>query len=1007
MNRSKKFLLNILLPLFAGIVVFAVGLIMHNSQAELSAYAQESYGSDTLAVLENSSYVVADTSTSDYSSNYSLRAFIGSDYASSLGTSVWTTEQYEDTGHGKMAVLQKRLIGHIMALRTKELSGYAGSSYSSVNFQSLFTVYEFDSSLFPDYSYVSAKFATNDVDKDTSYYYFVAVVIETEYRDKRTSTQWEYSSSYKFLKKSEYIHKSVKELAYDTLQSDLYDTPTLDLSSSPTVYRLQCIRKAAGLPYENKNFNISFKYRNVTNTNAQNDGAIPWHTDNYQAETLASMSKSYLFSKILNLRQESLSDFNVIRSEIGYNVSSPDSTYLKDEYTLLEAAGYDYTYDGAKNEGVFTITYDPFKAKDFTVVVTTNDSAHSSIYLRSGNIVTKNGITTITFDTSNVKTRLSNNFNWNVENTDFNNYVIYNPYESDGRVTITKTVSDGNVVALTVSTSDTNLLADCMARLEIEVVPPVELTVTVRYKELHYDNGNFTETDLSKVLSEKIWSYNYTKIDKTAFLNGDTGIGISAQGDFIKGKIAVTDNNGNAIERLTFSDIALGTADNATATAMITVRYTKNTLFKITDNLTDTPRFVPASKQTTLTYGGSELIKIYDGYRVVNIISDNGQYAKIDTAARPDDWNNAKINILCQLSEGNIIPLKITYSDKYKVRIEHLQNYLCATKDGKQEASGVAEKKITEKEVKIDSFADIYSPTTDELKNFLGLKDLRVIGKFGAPDLEKTVVTFSDDIYTIKLSYAYAAVKVQQADGSYEEVKVPMSSYAEWTNSFGKDWSVLFLNTTEKVIFTDTASVKPENVYGYFFVSVFKEKVKNLDMLFAGYASDGCKTFYQYEEVKGSAFYKFMGNNPYLLPVVGGAVGGITGLILGHPIKGTAGGAAVGAGMYYSIMSISEMANDENGTYYSYFSFLDGTSELPYASNSRAGGFDDNDSAAKNTAEKIVDEVKDFFKNLWNSDNAITRFLKIVLGLFALYVIFSIVLKIIATIINFFRRLKK
>ena len=106
-------------------------------------------------------------------------------------------------------------------------------------------------------------------------------------------------------------------------------------------------------------------------------------------------------------------------------------------------------------------------------------------------------------------------------------------------------------------------------------------------------------------------------------------------------------------------------------------------------------------------------------------------------------------------------------------------------------------------------------------------------------------------------------------------------------------------------------------------------------------------------------------------------------------------------------MSISEMANDENGTYYSYFSFLDGTSELPYASNSRAGGFDDNDSAAKNTVEKIADEVKDFFKNLWNSDNAITRFLKIVLGLFALYVIFSIVLKIIATIINFFRRLKK
>ena len=979
MNRTKKFLLSILFPLFAGIVVFAVGLIIHNSQTELPAYAQESYGSDTLAVFEKSSYVIADTSSSDYSSNYSLRAFIGSDYASSLGTSEWTTEQYEDTGHGKMAVLQKRLIGHIMALRTKELSGYAGSSYSSVNFQSLFTVYEFDSSLFPDYSYVSAKFATNDVDKDTSYYYFVAVVIETEYRDKRTSTQWEYSSSYKFLKKSEYIHKSVKELAYDTLQSDLYDTPTLDLSSSSTVYRLQCIRKAAGLPYENKNFNISFRYRNVTNTNALNDGAIPWHTDNYQFETLASMSKSYLFSKILNLRQESLSDFNVIRSEVGYNVSSPDSTYLKDEYTLLEAAGYDYTYDGAKNEGVFTITYDPFKAKDFTVVVTTNDSAHSSIYLRSGNIVTKNGITTITFDTSNVKTRLSNNFNWNVENTDFNNYVIYNPYESDGRVTITKTVSDGNVVALTVSTSDTNLLADCMARLEIEVVPPVELTVTVRYKELHYDNGNFTETDLSKVLSEKIWSYNYTKIDKTAFLNGDTGIGISAQSDFIKSQIAVTDNNGNAIERLTFSDIVLGTADNATATAMITVRYTKNTLFKITDNLTDTPRFVPASKQTTLTYSGSELIKIYDGYRVVNIISDNGQYAKIDTATRPDDWNNAKINVLCQLSEGNIIPLKITYSDKWKVKIEYLDNFYYTKPDGKISFSGFAEKKILEKEVPLTDFTNIYYPTDDEIADFLGKKsadELAVIGTFGT--IKNRFVSFENDVYTISLSYHDTTLKITQSDGTYEFVNIPLTCFDEWADSYGKDWSILALNTKDNVVFKSQGDVERENLYGYFYVSVFKEQVKKFDDIFAGYTADGCRSFYDCKTVVGSDLYKFCANM------------GIVGTIL------------VG-GSNKLVQTIGEQLHDDYGTYYSYFLFVDGSSGLNYSANNKADDYFDNGSSIKNTGENISDSIKNWF----NEDNPLVKTFKIVAGLIAGILILYIIVKFIAAIINLFRKTRK
>ena len=75
-----------------------------------------------------------------------------------------------------------------------------------------------------------------------------------------------------------------------------------------------------------------------------------------------------------------------------------------------------------------TITFGDYAAKDFPLVVRTNDELHSALFIRSGDIKTNGEKTTITFDTSNIKTRLSNNFSWNVDNTDFNNYVINNPH---------------------------------------------------------------------------------------------------------------------------------------------------------------------------------------------------------------------------------------------------------------------------------------------------------------------------------------------------------------------------------------------------------------------------------------------------------------------------------------------------------------------------------------------------------------------------------------------------
>lgn len=78
-------------------------------------------------------------------------------------------------------------------------------------------------------------------------------------------------------------------------------------------------------------------------------------------------------------------------------------------------------------------------------------------------------------------------------------------------------------------------------------------------------------------------------------------------------------------------------------------------------------------------------------------------------------------------------------------------------------------------------------------------------------------------------------------------------------------------------------------------------------------------------------------------------------MLFGHPVAG----AAVGVALQYSFISIKEMEK-ETGTFYSYFSFVDGTSTLPYAANNKADNAFDDDSAIKNTIKDAVEDVKKF-----------------------------------------------
>ncbi len=77
-------------------------------------------------------------------------------------------------------------------------------------------------------------------------------------------------------------------------------------------------------------------------------------------------------------------------------------------------------------------------------------------------------------------------------------------------------------------------------------------------------------------------------------------------------------------------------------------------------------------------------------------------------------------------------------------------------------------------------------------------------------------------------------------------------------------------------------------------------------------------------------------------------------------------------------MNLCELVDDDNAMYYSYFFYLDGTSENPYLSNGGADNADDTDSAIKNA----LNDAKEWLKETWqkvNGSNAM-KWLKILGG---------------------------
>lgn len=649
--------------------------------------------------------------------------------------------------------------------------------------------------------------------------------------------------------------------------------------------------------------------------------------------------EEYVKTQILNCTYvggNGLSGFDVrFTSYSDYKISNGKISELETftSKIIRQATGFDYKYDSYLDEIPSTVTmnvvYADYNYSDFYVrIENTNSLYANNIVFDFFPIVTEsNDYITLMINYNYITYLFNNTTNWSVRDDSLEFY--YNKNDISNKVTVEET---DEYLSFCVHRNYQRELFGIEVTGMACVTIPVEMDVTVRYGIL----SNDLDVSYAEFSAGKIYDNEFGKLAN----------------ELLSKKGAYADKIYGSIKNSTTGDvdylkpIRVGYVSNYDSlTAIFQVYYEELPIFVITNNINSDVilRSIPDSmsehslKDYNLTIPDGYRVESFD-YSMNRIVFKNGSY----------DRDNP-LNSIFYLKNGKgAVGIKLILTDKWQVKINYLEQY---------KSSCFAVMKEFKGEIKVSDYEDVHALSGSDVSKILG-QDVVVLNfNKKSVKIDKVNVTFDENtlIYTIDLTYTYLSVKVIDSNGDTSEIKVALTPYSQWNNYFGEDWSIVYLAPD---VFKYTNDVEVDKLYGFFSVVTFKEQITNFNSWFKEYTSDGCVTTFSAKEVKGSEWYKFLNASGPLFALAGGT----TGLFVGHPIAG----AVVGEAVKYTLMSAAELANDENGTYYSYFFYLDGTSDKSYTSHNGADDYYDESSAVQNKAEDVADEVKDFALGIWD-----------------------------------------
>ncbi len=730
-------------------------------------------------------------------------------------------------------------------------------------------------------------------------YYYLGLVKECNdfWQSSPSVKEQGTATTYSVVEWSNAVEFNVPELALDILSDE-----DITLTENEALW----LQDVAGVKPSTNNVTVWLKYKKLMQ--ADDVSSLDSPLESFQIPRAYAFSKQLAIEYLYKLKDySSISDFNVIYSgsyyENGY-------VYKTGKRIVLQAEGFDYSYSSEMQSGTLEVRYANFQYKDLAIKVKNNDSLNPlvmDVYTDKVNVGENE--TTLTYKYSDVQTWLLNSCQWLFQLT-ADNIVVNN---SSDQVMVTKGTD-----ALTVSfpNAQQSELLGLSLQAVAEITEDEECSVAYQYSKLNInDKGDIVE---EKVTSDPFTLFYSELIGKYSTFENF----MLDYGEEIRDAVVVPGLDG---EYFIPSGLYLDRDDTGAYT--IVVEYTYNTIFKITDNLTQGARYIALNK-TTLSYKGNYFVKdIQSGYRVLKITTTSNQ---VDITNK-ENYLNSEIVVRTSVNKKLILPIRIEFTDKWTILIDYKETY----KD-----TCFAVRKQFNGEIRLLDYPDVYALTVDDIQSILGKSTLDVCGMV-SPDA-KVNVSFNRDksTYTATLTYGVASLKQIDYDGNSLEIQVPLTSYVDWCEQYGANWSILFLNTENKRYFTRSNEVDREDLYGFFSVAVFKEQVSDFNYYFKNNTGAGCMTIFNKKEVTGSGIYEWFG--------------GLTG-------KGV-----LTSALGYIGMAFCEILNDNNQVLHSYFFYLDGSDANPYLSNGGASSAFDEDSATGNFMEDVGNTIGDLLEDLKN-----------------------------------------
>lgn len=655
-----------------------------------------------------------------------------------------------------------------------------------------------------------------------------------------------------------------------------------------------------------------------------------------------------------------LNNYNIVETCYYYEEDENDenSSFFTGAQIIRQAIDYEYTYDSENNTGTIEIIYSDFYAKDLYVRVTNNDINNKlSIDVKAVRVKTNDGMITATFLYQDICTEMQNLCGWlpgRWEGEGDDKAFIPGILKDNVEVTIhgdntgVSVTFDNTGIYITCAENNQNALALVQLDIVMMLVEDLDLMFSYRYVSL---NDRLEETVITSTPEIK----KYSKI--LAISNNSF---IEKYGELIN--MAINPSSLKGQPYMTYKGVKK-IYDKDNKTYIFEVEYDRANMLVVNNDKNDNCVY-KVLDANSLYYLLSDFVSnsyIPEGWRIYKLESSDGDLKILNYSDKTPLDTQVLVNWNTSNSKTVYLTCKLT--DKWVLDIEYFMQY----KD-----SPFLEKKTMNKEIRVLDYKNVYELSVEELKAIMGIETFDLLNLVTVDSLD---VTFKGSGYNVVVNYTHASLKKTDYNGNIDEVKVYITPYSKWTEAFGKDWSILFLNTPGNKFFNYSNDLEKENLYGFFSVAIMEERVSDLNRIFSEYSANGCKTVYQSQEVTGSNVYKFFGNTVDGLQQVG--------------------------------MFLCEIFNADNKIYHSYFFYLDGTSDMSYLATNGADSYDDESSAFQNKWENFTDGVSDVWNTIDSYVYLVLAIAGIILGLVLTVKLMSIVwagtmqitFKIITTVI--------